>query len=494
MIARLVSGLGFGLAVAIFWGPVVESQTVAAVPMAAQAGLHVSGNRLVDGAGNLVELHGVDISGTEFACAQGGTPGSAGWGISGDQPLDTPSTIAAIKSWHVNAVRVPLNEDCWLGINGINSKYGGAAYRAAIAKFVRDLNTSGMYVIVDLHWSAPGTAVARSQQPMADEDHGPTFWSSVAATFAADPSVVFDLYNEPFLYGSYMQNIKQDAWACWLEGCGLNQYLSGGQPYTKKYGWQTAGMQQLIDVVRASGATNVVIANGLDWANDDSGWLAHRPHDPAGNLVAGWHEYVGEACASTTCWSKNIAPIALSVPVVTGETGDHTGKGCTLLNLPTFLPWADVHGISYLAWTFNPWGYTHDVLITDWNGTPSSCEGQYYSAHLAALALSPVAIESPPPAKAAVARPAQTTIAGTGSRGIRIAILVIGMTVFVVGLLLASGRGRMLPIGEARGRAPQRMMRLMREQNVTVGLAIALCGAILLLSAALELRLTFPNS
>jgi hypothetical protein len=358
-------------------------------PAAAHSGLHVVGTQLIDGAGNPVLLHGVDISGTEFSCAQGGKADSRGWSIFGGQPVDTAGTISAMQRWHINAVRVPLNEDCWLGINGISPVYGGAAYRSAIVKFVQHLRNAGWYVIVDLHWNAPGDAVALSQQPMADADHAPAFWTSVASTFAADPSVLFDIYNEPFLYGSYFQAKTQNAWNCWLNGCSLNQYLTGGQPFTQTYTWQAAGMQQLIDVIRAAGASNLVIANGLNWANDDSGWLAHRPHDPANNLAAGWHEYPGEQCAAIECWSHTIEPLAQRVPVVVGETGDRTGGGCTLTNLPTFLPWADGHSVSYLAWTFNPWGDNHDVLIKDWKGTPSACEGEFYANHLAVIAANP---------------------------------------------------------------------------------------------------------
>ena len=42
-----------------------------------------------------------------------------------------------MKSWDINAVRVPLNESCWLGINGIEPSLGGAAYRAAIRTYVQ---------------------------------------------------------------------------------------------------------------------------------------------------------------------------------------------------------------------------------------------------------------------------------------------------------------------------------------------------------------------
>src|SRR5256885_17252470 len=80
--------------------------------------INVSGNRLVDGSENPAPLHGVNISGTEFACGQGDVPQTPA-ADPGGQPEDTPEAIASIKRWHANAIRIPLDEDCWLGINGI---------------------------------------------------------------------------------------------------------------------------------------------------------------------------------------------------------------------------------------------------------------------------------------------------------------------------------------------------------------------------------------
>jgi endoglucanase len=90
-------------------------------------GLRVSGNELLDGNNDVVHLHGVNRSGTEYACVQG-------WGIF-DGPNDAAS-IRAIASWNVNIVRVLLNEDCWLDINGIAPQYAGANYRKAILDYV----------------------------------------------------------------------------------------------------------------------------------------------------------------------------------------------------------------------------------------------------------------------------------------------------------------------------------------------------------------------
>jgi endoglucanase len=351
-----------------------------APPNPAGLSLKVVGNHLVDGNGAVVRLLGVDRSGQEFKCIQGGSPGSLGWGIF-DGPTDLPSA-QAIASWNANAVRLPLNEDCWLGINGVNPAYGGPAYQQAIEAYVATLHQAGLYVIVDLHWNAPGGVAAASQQPLPDADHAVTFWTSVASAFAADPAVVLDLYNEPFLYGTYLEDPGQDPWDCWLNGCGLNQYLTGGTPYTLPLAWNAVGMQPLVTAVRATGAKNPIMIGGLAWANDLSGWLAHQPQDPEQAIVASWHSYPGESCATEACWSSIVAPVAAQVPVVTGEVGDNVCSAASYV--PTLLPWANAAGVSYLGWTWNTWGDCANILITDYAGTPTANYGQAFKTLLAA--------------------------------------------------------------------------------------------------------------
>jgi len=69
-------------------------------------------------------------------------------------------------------------------------------------------------------------------------------------------------------------------------------------------------MQSLIAAVRSTGATQPVMAGGLFDANDRSGWLAHRPTDPANQLVASFHAYQGETCADAGCWDAEVLPVA----------------------------------------------------------------------------------------------------------------------------------------------------------------------------------------
>jgi hypothetical protein len=281
---------------------------------------------------------GVNRSGSEYACAQG-------WGF-----FDGPThgkAIEAMKAWHMNAVRLPLNEHCWLGRNGTPARYGGAFYRSNIRAFVRRLHRAGMYVVLDLHWSAPGTEAAGKQQPMADLDHAPDFWRSVARTFKHDPSVAFDLFNEP-------HNVS---WPCWRDGCMLQE------------GWRAAGMQTLVDAVRSTGARQPVIATGIDFGGNLSKWLEYRPHDPADQLAAGFHVYDFTHCNAPDCWANTIEPVAREVPVVAGEVGQ---KDCSDGFLDRFTHWADSAGVSYLGWNWSPHGCDAPSLIKSWDGEPTA--------------------------------------------------------------------------------------------------------------------------
>jgi hypothetical protein len=314
----------------------------------AGSGVRVSGNHLVAN-GATVRLLGVNHSGSEYQCIHNN-------GIF-DGPVDQAS-VSAILTWHANAVRVPLNEDCWLAINGAPAAFSGTNYRNAITQYVDLLRQNGLFVIVELHWNAPGTLQATGQLPMPDADHSPVFWTSVAGTFKGDQGIVFDLYNEPFTTD----------WNCWLNGCQITGSAAGN--YT------AAGIQQLITTVRATGAQNLIMAGGIAFANDVSGWLSHRPSDPAGNLAASFHVYNFNVCNSTACWSSSVGPLAAQVPVITGEIGENDNASGFITG---YMAFADGLGLSYLGWAWNT--NSNPSLISNANGTATSF-GAGLRAHL----------------------------------------------------------------------------------------------------------------
>src|SRR5947209_11566273 len=314
--------------------------------------VHVQGNELVDSAGRPVRLRGVNRSGAEYACAQG-------WGIF-DGPSDSAS-VSAIVSWRTNVVRLPLNETCWLGINGVTPAYAGANYQQAIADYVARLNRAGLVVILDLHWTAADTAKALAQAPMPNRDHTPEFWRQMATAYGHNNAVIFDLFNEPFPDSNAD---TPEAWRCWRDG-GTCRGMS----------FQAAGMQELVNAVRGTGATNVIMLGGVQHAATLSQCIGTKPTEPSTNIAASWHIYNFSWCNTQACWDRDAAPVAQRVPLVLGELGQND-RGSAFVT--ALMDWMDARQGSYLAWSWDVWGNALD-LIANYDGTPTTY-GQTFRA------------------------------------------------------------------------------------------------------------------
>ena len=310
---------------------------------AADPWIGVSGNHLVDGAGREVRLLGVNRSSADYEC------------VEGDNIFEGPTDLASIeamKSWHINAVRLPLNETCWLGINGINPAQSGTAYRAAIHAYVQALEEAGLYVILDLHWAAPGRHRGTGLIPVPDADHTLAFWTSVATEYRDDRSVLFDLFNEP----------HDVSWACWAGPCVTHDNWFGD--------YASAGLPELLAAVRATGAEQPVLLAGNEWARDLGGWLENVPADPAKALVASIHTYDYLPCYGTC--REAMVSIAKQYPVVISELGE---TDCLRRYVAPYMRWADRHRISYLGWAWDVgprWTCEGGPsLIQDTAGTPT---------------------------------------------------------------------------------------------------------------------------
>jgi hypothetical protein len=346
---------------------------------------------LADGSGKLVTLHGVSESGTENYCLTAGTI------LATLSPM-TQASLSAMQSWGINTVRIPLNEDCWLGINGVGASVSGANYQSAIQTAVDLITQNGMYTILDLHSSAAGTTqslgqVCPNQGCMPDVDHSVTFWQEVATAYKNNGSVAFDLFNEPNTGGDAAAD-----WGCWLNGSTAPS--SGACPMMP---FAVAGMQTLLDTVRATGATNLVLLGGMGDAWNLGLWAKNAPEDKLSppNIAASWHFYSNNVCYNGACNNGNTgfycppnsgngagvqAVMEAGYPIVVGETGiddnDKTDGGQTWW--PGFLGWLDAQGLSYLAWSWSA-GNSPQLITEATNFTPTTPEGVAYQKHLQCL-------------------------------------------------------------------------------------------------------------
>ena len=137
----------------------------------------------------------------------------------------------------------------------------------------------------------------------------------------------------------------------------------------------------MVNAVRSTGASNVLMLGGEEYSNDLTDWLAYKPTDPDNNLVASWHSYNFNTCSTQSCWTSEVAPVIAAVPVIVGEIGENDCGGSYIDSLTS---WLNSENTGYLAWTWDAWGSCPGVLITDYAGDATPY-GAAYKAILQAL-------------------------------------------------------------------------------------------------------------
>jgi endoglucanase len=286
--------------------------------------LRTSGNQILDAAGTPLVLRGVAREVLDYWPS---LDGSHLWG--GD--------ISAMHSWGANVVRIPLGEQFW---NSNECSYS-PGYRSLVDKVVEAITSRGMVALLDLHVNTRLPCMQAQPQRMADYPGSVTFWTEVAQRYKANPLVAFQLYNEP----------HDISWSVWRNG-GLvidSDWMI----------WTAAGMQQLYDAVRSTGAQNLVFASGNVWGNDPP---------PSSALLSGYN--IVYAAQYYTCSDAppplctvpdptNPAPAAgkrldawgtftTKYPVAVTEFGwPETTDGRYNANV---IAWAEAHGASWLAY------------------------------------------------------------------------------------------------------------------------------------------------
>lgn len=339
----------------------------AAAAQFTRAPLSVAGNRIVR-KGLRFRFFGVNRNSMEW--------GAANWsGCGGDGHFEA-ADFDAIRSWRANVVRLPLSQAAWLG-----RRCGAAAYARSVDRIVERANERGMYVILDLHWTdalgrAPCDAGCLSgQQPMPDAD-SVRFWKQVARRYARDPGVVFNLFNEP----------HEVDWACWRDGgCdvpAMTLRRAPGSPFGLWTRWglhyRAAGMQQLYDAVRSTGARNLVVVGGADWASDLAGVGAGFALEGA-NIVYDVHVYT-QFHNTVADWDLRFGRVAALVPVTSTEFGS---ADCTADVTRRLLRYFEAPAgnrrarIGWTVWSWNsPGECTQPSIIRRWDGTPLRAQGR----------------------------------------------------------------------------------------------------------------------
>ncbi|HEX2095168.1 MAG TPA: cellulase family glycosylhydrolase [Longimicrobiaceae bacterium] len=306
----------------------------------------------------------------------------------GRMGIDTAAAadFARIRGWKANTVRIELAQYYWVN----TSRHHDPGYASRVDRVVKAARAAGLHVILVLQASDRGDPnhpldQGEMHQPMADVNHSIPFWKEVAARYKDDGGVLFELYSEPYPLGG---RGGFSNWDLWLKG-GLHP---ADNVYGRRGPFQAAGMQQLYDAVRSTGAHNLVIASGTQWGYYLDGVPSHRIKGY--NIAYSTHPWEDSPDSrQPSAFDRDWAFLAATDPVMITEFGDYD---CTDRYVRAVLDKADHLGLSWTAWMWVAPGPTESrkqegrddpicnrsLLILDWAGTPTK-PGQIIKDRLA---------------------------------------------------------------------------------------------------------------
>ena len=242
----------------------------------------------------------------------------------------------------------------------------GKFYRILVRQVVDAAAAGGCYVILDLHWSDAGEWGKNIGQHLMPDENSLAFWKDVAMAYKNHPAVLFNLYNEPHNVG----------WDIWLKGGQVTERATRKTPI-KTY--KAVGMQTLLDAVRGTGAKNVVVVGGLDWAYDFSGILQGRQlSDPEGDGVLYDNHAYPTKGDTVDRWIAKMETAAKTLPVIVGEFGAEARGNPGEKEeqwVRRVLQALHDHNWSWTAWDMHPGAGPR--LISDFSCTPTPRFGKW---------------------------------------------------------------------------------------------------------------------
>jgi len=318
--------------------------------------LRVVGNRLHDRDGKEVWLQGVNAGGLET--------------LPQDRQV-IKSVVVAIDEWKANCVRLPMNEAFWYGKSAYQ-KDGGKEYREILDQIITLAANRGAYIAIDLH---------RFRAPKAEHA---AFWTDFATQYQDHPAVLFDVFNEP--HGVSWDVWRNGGFVSESKGVDESAFLTDEEK-KKNRGFESVGMQGLVNAVRSTGARNVIIAGGVFWCNDLSGIAdGYALDDPTGNgIMYSWHTYNWH-----TGWEEKVLATAAKYPIFVGECGADIKKMSFIPAddqedpytwVPDMLGFIQKYRLNWTGWCLHP--KASPIMISDWSYTPTPFWGAFAKRALA---------------------------------------------------------------------------------------------------------------
>ena len=257
-------------------------------------------------------------------------------------------TMQEALAWGANTIRFQLSQR---GLDPTDPLYS-QAYLDRITAGVALARARGLAVILSIQDQGPSGGSSHAQPSEATIRD----WQTLTTLFNADQNVIYEIFNEP------QNRPTPEGWAVWR---------NGGPP-ERNQGTPAVGHQRVLEAIRASGSTNVVIADAGQFGQRLDG--VPLLHDPLGQVAYGVHPYLTHTLRFPQDWEPGFGFLRTQYPVVATEwTAVSRVRFCKpewATTAPLLLDYLRMHDIGVMAWSLD----VIDSLIADGQFRPTSLD------------------------------------------------------------------------------------------------------------------------
>lgn len=212
--------------------------------------------------------------------------------------------LSAIQAFHADTIRFQIGQPAL----DPNSPLYDPNYFNDVVSAIKTARQAGFVVMIMMQDEAISGETTPHPLPIAETQSD---WDQFTTAFSSDRGVVFELYNEPNLLASAAN------WQLWL---------NGGSVQVQQQTQTAIGMQALVNHLRAKGAQNVFVLDGLGVIGPDgttrelTETLQGVPSvtDPLNRLVYAVHPYQ-HGFTDESQWDVEFGIPSMTLPVWADE-------------------------------------------------------------------------------------------------------------------------------------------------------------------------------
>lgn len=244
-----------------------------------------------------------------------------------------PALLKEIRAYGADTIRLKVRQE---GLDR-KSPFFIPSYRTTILDVVHELRKERFFVIISMLslLGEAGRTEAKGGAVHVPDDSTVRAWQAIVDEVKKDRGILFEIYDEPSLKDPTPGN-----WEMWRKG-----------------------MQSTVNAVRASGAKNVILLDGLRTSHILEG--SPKVDDPTGQLGYAIHPYLFHRHSDRATWDRDFGRFAERHAVIASEWNALSDRNAQCVpDLPLraseFLQYLQRKRIGLVVWAYDLPGVKED--------------------------------------------------------------------------------------------------------------------------------------